>query len=93
MEAQMQSKAAEAARLMLPDLDGPDGYSRWFMADSSPPCLPMRSGYYLGYLMAKQLDRGDLAALARMPPQQVAIEARKFLEPLAQTASERLKDR
>jgi hypothetical protein len=50
---------------------------------SNPPDLPSRSGYYLGYLMAKQLDRGDLAALARMPPKQVVIEARKFLESLA----------
>jgi hypothetical protein len=37
----------------------------------------------LALAMAKQLDRGDLAALARMPPQQVAVEARKFLESLA----------
>jgi hypothetical protein len=83
MEAQMQPKLAAAARLMLADLDGHEGYGRWFMADSSPPGLPVRSGYYLGYLMAKQLDRGDLAALARMPPQQVALEARRFLESLA----------
>ena len=53
------------------------------MGGSNPPGLPPRSGYYLGYLMAKQLDRGDLRALARMPPEQVAREARKFLEALA----------
>jgi len=68
---------------MLEDLDGHEGYSRWFTAGSNPPGLPMRSGYYLGYLMAKQLDRGDLAALAKMPPQQVEREARSFLESLA----------
>jgi len=50
---------------------------------SNPPDLPSRSAYYLGYLVAKQLDRGDLAALARMPSKQVAIEARKFLASLA----------
>jgi hypothetical protein len=83
METQMQPKLAEAARLMLADLDGHEGYSRWFMGGSNPPGLPQRSGYYLGYLMAKQLDRGDLPALARMPPEQVAYEARKFLEALA----------
>ena len=83
METQMQPKLAEAARLMLADLDGHEGYSRWFMGGSNPPGLPQRSGYYLGYLMAKRLDRGDLPALARMPPEQVAREARQFLEALA----------
>jgi hypothetical protein len=84
MEAQMQPKLAEAARLMLADLDGHAGYSRWFMADSSPPGLPVRAGYYLGYLLAKHLDHGDLAALARMPPKEVAVEARRFLEAVAE---------
>jgi len=83
MEAQLQPRLAEAARLILADLDGNEGYGRWFTGGSSPPGLPIRSGYYLGYLMAKRLDRGDLAALARMPPKQVAIEARRFLESLA----------
>jgi hypothetical protein len=83
METQMQPKLAEAARLMLPDLDGHEGNGRWFTVGSNPPGLPTRSGYYLGYLMAKRLDRGDLAALARMPPEQVAREARRFLESLA----------
>ena len=84
MEAQMQPKLAEAARLLLADLDGHEGYDRWFTGGSNPPGLPTRSGYYLGYLMAKQLDRGDLSALARMPPKQVAVEARRFLELLAE---------
>lgn len=84
MEAQMQPKLADAARLMLADLDGHEGYNRWFTGGENPPGLPSRSGYYLGYLMAKQLDRGDLAALARMPTKQVAVEARKFLESLAE---------
>ncbi|HXS92665.1 MAG TPA: hypothetical protein VN705_25135 [Steroidobacteraceae bacterium] len=83
MEAQMQPKLAEAARLLLADLDGHDGYERWFTAGSNPPGLPTRAGYYLGYVMAKQLDHGDLAALGRMPPEQVAREARSFLESLA----------
>jgi len=84
MEAQLQPKLTEAARLLLADLDGHEGYGRWFMGGQNPPGLPSRSGYYLGYLMAKQLDRGDLAALARMPPKQVAVEARKFVEALAE---------
>lgn len=83
MATQLQPRIAEAARLMLPDLDGHEGYGRWFTVGSNPPGLPTRSGYYLGYLMAKRLDRGDLAALARMPPEQVAREARSFLESLA----------
>jgi hypothetical protein len=84
LEAQMQPHLAEAARLLLADLDGHEAYGRWFMGGENPPGLPSRSGYYLGYLLAKQLDRGDLTALARMPPKQVAVEARKFLESLAE---------
>jgi len=83
MEAQLQPRLAEAARLLLVDLDGHEAYGRWFMGGENPPGLPSRSGYYLGYLLAKQLDRGDLAALARTPPKQVAVEAQKFLESLA----------
>jgi len=84
MEARLQPKLAEAARRLLADLDGHEQYDRWFMGGENPPGLPPRSGYYLGYLLAKQLDRGDLAALARMPPQQVAVEAHRFLESLAE---------
>jgi hypothetical protein len=83
METQMQPKLAEAARLMLADLDGHEGYSRWFTVSSSPPGLPGRSGYYLGYLLAKHMDHGDVAGLARTPPEQVQREARAFLESLA----------
>ena len=83
MEAQMQPKLAQAARLMLVDLDGHEGYGRWFQGGSNPPGMPTRAGYYLGYLMAKHLDRGDLAALARMPLEQVQREAHTFLESLA----------
>ncbi|HUQ51636.1 MAG TPA: hypothetical protein VM692_05410 [Gammaproteobacteria bacterium] len=89
LEAQLQPRLAEAARLMLVELDGHDGYSRWFEGGSSRPGLPPRSGYYLGYRMAKQLDRGDLAALARMPPDRVQREARAFLESLARDAARR----
>jgi uncharacterized protein YjaZ len=85
MEAQMQPKLAAAARLMLADLDGHEGYDRWFQGGSNPPGLPSRGGYYLGYLLAKQADRGDLAALARMPLDQVQREARNFLESLVAT--------
>ena len=56
MEEQMKPRLAEAARLMLPDLDGHENYGRWFMGGHNPPGLPSRSGYYLGYLMAKHLD-------------------------------------
>jgi hypothetical protein len=83
MEEQMKPKLAEAARLMLADLDGHEGYDRWFMGGQNAPGLPSRSGYYLGYLMARHLDKGDLAALARMPPREVAVEARKFLTAMA----------
>jgi uncharacterized protein YjaZ len=84
LEAQLQPKLTAAARRLLADLDGHDAYGRWFMGGENPPGLPPRSGYYLGYLLAKQLDRGDLSALARLPPNRVAVEARTFLESLAE---------
>lgn len=83
MEAQMEKKLPQAARLLLAELDGHEGYGRWFTAGENPPDLPPRAGYYLGYLMAKRLDAGDLAALARMPPAQVQREAHAFLQDLA----------
>ncbi|HEY7638366.1 MAG TPA: hypothetical protein VH814_01480 [Steroidobacteraceae bacterium] len=89
MEQQMKPRLAQAAQLMLADLDGHEAYGRWFMGGSNPPDLPSRAGYYLGYLMAKQLDHGDLAALARLPPPQVRIEAHKFLESLAEEKGEK----
>jgi hypothetical protein len=39
-----------------------------------------RRSNILGYLLAKHLDRGDLAALAGMPPARVEREALVYLE-------------
>lgn len=83
LEDQLKSKVAEAARMIQPELDGHEAVRQWFSAGSSPPGLPERSGYYLGYLMARHLDRGDLAALARLAPEQVRREAHAFIEFLA----------
>ncbi|HET9446531.1 MAG TPA: hypothetical protein VFO35_09750 [Steroidobacteraceae bacterium] len=93
MEEQLQPKLAEAARLLLVDLHGHEGYRRWFMGGSNPPGLPSRSGYYLGYLMAKQLDRGDRAALARLPLGRVQREGRRFLESLGREENNSRQDR
>ncbi|HEX7116491.1 MAG TPA: hypothetical protein VF193_15300 [Steroidobacter sp.] len=83
LEEQLKPKLAEAARMIQPELDGHEGYRRWFMAGSNPPGLPTRSGYYLGYLLARHLDQGDLAALARMEPAEVRREAHAFIDSLA----------
>lgn len=79
----LKPKVAEAARLIQPELDGHEAVRQWFSAGASPPGLPERSGYYLGYLMARHLDRGDLTALARLSPEQVRREAHAFIELLA----------
>lgn len=87
MEEQLKPKLAEAARMMQPELDGHEGYERWFTGGSSPSGLPTRSGYYLGYLMARHLDKGDLAALARLTPAQVQREAHAFIDSLARSGT------
>jgi hypothetical protein len=83
LEEQLKPKLATAARMIQPELDGHEGYERWFSAGDGPPGLPPRSGYYLGYLMARHLDRGDLAALARLTPEQIQREAHTFIDSLA----------
>ena len=87
MEEQLKPKVAKAARMIQPELDGHEGYERWFTAGSSPSGLPTRSGYYLGYLMARHLDKGDLAALARLGPAQVQREAHAFIDSLARSGT------
>jgi hypothetical protein len=88
MVARMEQDRARAARLMLRDIDktGSDG-DRWFLASASVEGLPIRAGYYLGYLFAKSEGDGrSLSQLARMAPRQIHREAVAFLTQLAQGA-------
>jgi hypothetical protein len=89
MVARMEHERARAARLMLRDIDksGPDA-DRWFLASASVEGLPIRAGYYLGYLFAK--SEGDSGAraqplprLARMGPELIHGAAVTFLTHLA----------
>jgi hypothetical protein len=85
MVAGMEQDRTRAAQLMLRDIDkaGPDG-DRWFLASTSVEGLPMRDGYYLGYLFAKSEGGGQsLPQLARMAPEQIHQEAVTFLTQLA----------
>jgi hypothetical protein len=86
MVARMEQDRARAARLMLRDIDkaGPDG-DRWFLANTSVEGLPIRAGYYLGYLFARSEGDGrPLPQLARLAPRQIHVEAVTFLTRLAQ---------
>jgi hypothetical protein len=88
MVAKMEPNRSRAAQLMLRDIEktGPDG-DRWFVSSTSVDGLPVRAGYYLGYLFAKSVGDGrPLPQLARKPPQQVHEEAVAFLTQVAQTA-------
>lgn len=86
LKAQVDADRPRIAGLLLQDLDSADGYGRWFQARPSPG-IPMRSGYYLGYLLAEHLGRGkSLAELARMPSAQVRSETQAFLETLARSS-------
>ncbi len=74
-----------AARLMLRDIDktGPDA-DRWFHISPAVQGLPVRAGYYLGYLFARFEGGGhSLPQLARMAPQQLHRDAVTFLTQLA----------
>ncbi len=85
MVIRMQRDGVRAARLMLRDIDktGPEA-DRWFLASVSVEGLPIRAGYYLGYLFAKSEGDGrPLTQLARMAPEQIHEEAITFLTQLA----------
>jgi hypothetical protein len=71
---------AHAAKLMIADFDKSN--TRWFDAGrSAPGDLPPRTGYYMGYELAASLGRDhSLDWLAHLPPADVKVEARKFLE-------------
>jgi TorA maturation chaperone TorD len=77
----------ERARATLPKLAGelrakldsksPEDYQTFFLGNSQRKDLPARSGYYVGYLVARELGRTrSLPELARMQgrPLRDAIE-------------------
>jgi hypothetical protein len=65
-----------------PTLTAPEIF--WIPRDMEAQMQPHLAQAAQLNLMAKQLDRGDLAQLARMSPDQVRVEARKFLTGLAE---------
>jgi hypothetical protein len=86
MVNRMERDRAHAARLMLRDIDktGPDA-DRWFLASVAVQDLPIRAGYYLGYLFAKSEGDGQpLPQLARMAPEAIHAAAVAFLTRLAE---------
>lgn len=88
MVARMEQNRARAAQLMLHDIEmtGPYG-DRWFVSSTSVEGLPVRAGYYLGYLFAKSVGDGQpLPQLARKIPQKVHEEIVAFLTQIAQSA-------
>jgi len=87
MVPRMEQNRARAAQLMLHDIEktGPDA-DRWFVSSTSVEGLPVRAGYYLGYLFAKSVGDGQpLPKLARKAPQLVHEEAVTFLTQILQT--------
>jgi hypothetical protein len=87
MVARMKQERPRAAQLMLHDIEktGPDA-DRWFVSNTSVEGLPVRAGYYLGYLFAKSVgDARPLPQLAREAPQQIHEEVVAFLTQIAQT--------
>ena len=76
MEAQMQPKLAEAARLMLDDIVVTRVTAVVSGRLEPVRACPRAAATTQGYLLAKQADRGDVAALARMPPTRSPRSAR-----------------
>ena len=79
--ARMKTDTPRAAELLLRDIDktGSEG-DRWFLASTQVEGLPERAGYYLGYLFAKSVgEHMEMAALARMPLEQVRQKELAFL--------------
>ena len=83
MVRQMQAPGvtARAAKLLLADFDK-TGDTHWFVSGQGPAAgLPPRAGYYMGYLLARELGKNHpLAWLAHLPPDQVKAHAHAFLE-------------
>jgi hypothetical protein len=71
------------AQQMLADFDAVNGapYARWFELNHAPDGLPPRAGYYMGLKMAQSL-RGEhsLSWLAHLPPDDIKVRAKAFLE-------------
>ena len=74
-------RRAEIAARMLADLEGKnDRYAAYFLAGSGPDGLPARSGYYMGYLLAREVGDGrSLSELTRMKPDEVRRAVEQFL--------------
>ncbi|MBF5042051.1 hypothetical protein FGE12_06565 [Aggregicoccus sp. 17bor-14] len=61
-------------------------YERWFMKKSEDPVVPPRAGYFLGYLVAKELGRTrSLRELARLRGPALRKELDRVLRQLEQT--------
>jgi hypothetical protein len=85
MPEQTRSRLPELARALLADLDStsPDDYGRWFLDGSQAP-VPARSGYYIGFLVARNLAaRHSLPELARLPIASLRGDIAAALEQLA----------
>ena len=83
LDQQVERNLARWATLLLEEFEesGGESYERWFNAGTASDGPPPRAGYYLGYLLARELARGrSLSELARMPPAEVRASARRFLE-------------
>lgn len=75
---QAPGTTARAAKLMLADFDTS---GHWFGSSDVPGGLPPRAGYYMGYLLARELGRDHaLSWLAHLPPEQVKSHVRAFLQ-------------
>lgn len=74
-------RRAEIAAHLLADMENRnDRYALYFLAGDGPDGLPARSGYYMGYWLAKELGDGrPLAELARMTPAEVRKATERFL--------------
>lgn len=75
-----------AAQLLLGDFDKAGG-TNWFDTKQGTDGMPPRAGYYMGYLLARELGKDHpLAWLAHLPPDQVKQHAHEFLEAQAKDA-------
>ena len=62
-----------------------EDYQRWFMKKSEDPVVPPRAGYFLGYLVAKELGRTrSLRELARLRGPALRKELERVLNQLEQ---------
>lgn len=86
LAARAESRLPEIARALLQNMDStsPDLYAAFFLGNSGQSEVPSRSGYYVGYRIARELGQSQsLRQLAQMNGEALRATIRSRLQQMA----------